>query len=228
MIGILAGMGPKSTAPFVEQVVSLCQEKYGAKNDMDFPPMMIYSCPTPFYLNQSLDHAAMRTAIVVGAQRLAAAGIDYLAVPCNTAHIYFAAIEQAVNVPVLHMVRETCRHLPAHCRKAALLATTGTVQSGIYQSILADSDIACIVEERWQQSVNQILTLIKSGSDPELARACWVNLLTEIAAKADAAVIACTDLNVVHTPSDQLPPCVDSAACLAEALVDRYYLNRKG
>ena len=31
MIGILAGMGPKSTAPFVDKVVQLCQQIYEAK-----------------------------------------------------------------------------------------------------------------------------------------------------------------------------------------------------
>jgi len=31
MIGILAGMGPKSTGPFVDKVVEQCQKIYGAK-----------------------------------------------------------------------------------------------------------------------------------------------------------------------------------------------------
>ncbi len=49
-IGILAGMGPKSTAPFIDQVVTECQTRYGAGNDMDFPPMMIHSIPAPFFI----------------------------------------------------------------------------------------------------------------------------------------------------------------------------------
>ena len=60
MIGILAGMGPKSTGPFVDTVVAKCQTIYGAKHDMDFPHMMIYSCPTPFYMDRPIDHEAMK------------------------------------------------------------------------------------------------------------------------------------------------------------------------
>ena len=60
MIGILAGMGPKSTGPFVDTVVAECQTIYGAKHDMDFPHMMIYSCPTPFYMDRPIDHEAMK------------------------------------------------------------------------------------------------------------------------------------------------------------------------
>ena len=54
MIGILAGMGPKSTGPFVDTVVAKCQTIYGAKHDIDFPHMMIYSCPTPFYMDHPI------------------------------------------------------------------------------------------------------------------------------------------------------------------------------
>lgn len=41
MIGILAGVGPKSTGHFVTQVVDAFQSLTGAKDDIDFPPMMI-------------------------------------------------------------------------------------------------------------------------------------------------------------------------------------------
>lgn len=225
MIGILAGMGPKSTAPFVDKVVSLCQEKYGAQNDMDFPPMMIYSCPTPFSLNQSLDHARMRDAIVAGAQRLAATGVNFLAIPCNTAHLYFADIQQSVAAPVLNMVQETVRRLPSSCRTVALLATPGTIQSGIYQSALETSGIVCVCDDQWQDSVQRILALIKTGGDLDHARHCWSGLLNQLAAEVDAAVIACTDLNVVHDGATRTLICIDSSACLAEAVVDKYYLR---
>jgi hypothetical protein len=36
-IGILAGMGPRSTGPFVDRVVAECQLQYGARHDIDFP-----------------------------------------------------------------------------------------------------------------------------------------------------------------------------------------------
>ena len=93
MIGVLAGMGPKSTAPFIDKIVQLCQEMYGAKHDIDFPPMMIYSCPTPFFLDRPLDHGALELSIIRGAQKLAATGVDFIVIPCNTAHRYFDHIK---------------------------------------------------------------------------------------------------------------------------------------
>ena len=54
VIGILAGMGPRSTAPFVDMVVDECQRQYGARYDIDFPPMQIYALPTPFYIDRPI------------------------------------------------------------------------------------------------------------------------------------------------------------------------------
>ncbi|HLF03129.1 MAG TPA: aspartate/glutamate racemase family protein, partial [Anaerolineales bacterium] len=88
-IGILAGMGPRSTAPFVDLVVTECQRQYGATRDLDFPPMMIYALPAPFDLDRPLDHEALRSAIGEGLRRLEATGVAFIAMPCNSAHIYY-------------------------------------------------------------------------------------------------------------------------------------------
>jgi aspartate racemase len=60
MIGILAGMGPRSTAPFIDAVVDQCQVIYGASLDEEFPKMMILSLPTPFYVDRPIDHEEMK------------------------------------------------------------------------------------------------------------------------------------------------------------------------
>ena len=56
LIGILAGMGPRSTAPFLDLVIDECQLQYGAKYDEEFPHMMVYSLPTPFYIDRPINH----------------------------------------------------------------------------------------------------------------------------------------------------------------------------
>lgn len=59
LIGILAGMGPRSTGPFLDLVVTECQLQYGARDDADFPKMMICSQPVPFYEDRPNDNAAI-------------------------------------------------------------------------------------------------------------------------------------------------------------------------
>ncbi|WP_439033430.1 amino acid racemase [Bacillus paranthracis] len=222
MIGILAGMGPKSTGPFVDTVVAECQTIYGAKHDMDFPHMMIYSCPTPFYMDRPIDHEAMKKAIIEGAQKLESTGASFIAMPCNTAHLYFEELQQSLSIPILNIVDETLKAIPETAKRVALLATEATVQAGIYQDVIAKCNIEYIHYERWQESINQIITYIKSG-EVEEARELWNALVLQLKDEVDTAIIACTDLNVVASEDF-----VDSSQCLAKAVVRMYVENIRG
>ncbi|MCQ0953805.1 amino acid racemase [Bacillus cereus] len=221
MIGILAGMGPKSTGPFVDTVVAECQTIYGAKHDMDFPHMMIYSCPTPFYMDRPIDHEAMKKAIIEGAQKLESTGAGFIAMSCNTAHLYFEELQQSLSIPILNIVDETLKAIPETAKRVALLATEATVQAGIYQDGIAKRNIEYIHYEQWQESINQIITYIKSG-EVEEARELWSALVLQLKDEVDTAIIACTDLNVVASEDF-----VDSAQCLAKAVVRMYLSNTK-
>ncbi|HFJ9420737.1 amino-acid racemase [Bacillus cereus] len=222
MIGILAGMGPKSTGPFVDTVVAECQTIYGAKHDMDFPHMMIYSCPTPFYMDRPIDHAAMKKAIIEGAQKLESTGASFIAMPCNTAHLYFEELQQSLSIPILNIVGETLKAIPETAKRVALLATEATVQAGIYQDGIAKRNIEYIHHEKWQDMINQIITYIKSGKVEE-ARELWNALVLQLREEVDTAIIACTDLNVVA-----IEDFVDSSQCLAKAVVKMYVENIRG
>ncbi|PGZ56292.1 amino-acid racemase [Bacillus anthracis] len=219
MIGILAGMGPKSTGPFVDTVVAKCQTIYGAKHDMDFPHMMIYSCPTPFYMDRPIDHEAMKKAIIKGAQKLESTGVEFIAMPCNTAHLYFEELQRSLSIPILNIVDETLQAIPKNVKRVALLATEATVQAGIYQDGITKRDIEYIHHETWQEMINQIITYIKYG-EVEEARELWNALVLKLREEVDTAIIACTDLNVVASEDF-----VDSSQCLAKAVVRMYVGN---
>ncbi|MED0873944.1 aspartate/glutamate racemase family protein [Bacillus mobilis] len=219
MIGILAGMGPKSTGPFVDTVVAGCQTIYGAKHDMDFPHMMIYSCPTPFYMDRPIDYEAMKKAIIEGAQKLESTGVDFIAMPCNTAHLYFEELQHSLSIPILNIVDETLQTIPENIKRVALLATEATIQAGIYQDGIAKRNIEYIHHEKWQTMINQIITYIKSG-EVEEARKLWSALVLQLKDEVDTAIIACTDLNVVANEDF-----VDSSQCLAKAVVRMYVEN---
>ncbi|PKJ57459.1 aspartate/glutamate racemase family protein [Bacillus sp. SN10] len=221
MIGILAGMGPKSTGPFVDTIVAECQTIYGAKHDMDFPHMMIYSCPTPFYMDRPIDHEAMKKAIIEGAQKLESIGTSFIAMPCNTAHLYFDELQRSLSIPILNIVDETLKAIPQTAKRVALLATEATVQAEIYQDGIAKRNIEYIHYEQWQEMINQIITYIKSG-EVEEARKLWSALVVQLKDEVDTAIIACTDLNVVASEDF-----VDSAQCLAKAVVRMYLSNKR-
>src|SRR5262245_50526346 len=223
LIGILAGMGPRSTAPFVDMVVDECQRQYGAKDDEDFPPMMIYSLPAPFYLDRPLDHAALEAAIRAGLQKLASTGVAFIAMPCNTAHIFYQQLAASVDVPLLNLIDEALSVMPPGAGTIGLLATRPTVGAGIYQQGIERAGKRLVADEAWQSQMDALLAALKSSPDRHAASVLWQDLMADlVAAGVDTVVLACTDLNAV---SGAVPPnvaVVDATRCLAEAAVRKW------
>jgi aspartate racemase len=225
-IGILAGMGPRSTAPFIDLVVTECQTQYGARDDIDFPKMMICSQPAPFYEDRPVDHAALEAAIRGGLQDLERTGAAFLAIACNTAHIYYPQLAAAVRVPVLNMVDLTVAAIPASARKLAVIAARPTAESGLYQAAIRERGFD-VVEVEWQSAIDHLLGLTRTSTDSELFARLWAALIDEaVAVRADAIVVACLDLSGVLRHAASPVPMVDASHCLAHAIVAEWLRRR--
>lgn len=214
-------MGPRSTAPFVDLVVDQCQAQYGAQFDIDFPQMLILSRPTPFYLDRLINHDDLKQSIIEGVLKLEASGVSFIAIPCNSAHVYLDELQKRTRVPLLNMVEETLLRLPQASR-VALFATKPTIDCGIYQRGLERAGRELVIDLAWQKSMTSVIQNIKSG---QLDRALceWLEVVLQLEkAGVEAIVSACTDLNVVISRQKMDLPLVDSARALAEATVARY------
>lgn len=227
LIGILAGMGPRSTAPFIDLVVTECQRQYGARHDIDFPKMMICSQPAPFYEDRPTDHAALEAAIRDGLQHLERTGADFLAIACNTAHIYYQQLAAAVNVPLLNMVELTVAVMPESARKVALIAARPTVESEIYQTGLRQRGFT-LVDVDWQLQVDALLGAVRVTTDAGFFANQWKGLLERAEkAEADIVVVACLDLSGIVRHASTNLRLIDAAQCLAQEIVKQWLLKRE-
>lgn len=219
IIGILAGMGPRSTGPFIDLVITQCQLQYGARHDIDFPKMLICSQPAPFYEDRPTDHAALEAAIREGLQDLEAAGADFLAIACNTAHIYYANLAASVRVKLLDIVELTAKAVPASRRRVALVAARPTVEARIFQDALRAQGRE-VYELDWQDDVDRLLAATRTTSEPAVFARFWRDIADRArAANVDAVVVACLDLSGVIRHADPSLRIVDAADCLAKAVV---------
>jgi aspartate racemase len=230
MIGILAGMGPRSTAPFVDLVVTEFQRQCGARHDMDFPPMMVLSWPTPFYVDRSVDHDAMLESLTCGLRKLERAGADYIALPSNVAHLWYDAIKDCISVPLIDMIGETITATPMEARRIALIATRPTVSANLYQERLyarCTDRRTCVMEtDPWQMEVDDLIRTVKTTRRRSIAEARWRDLLECIYLEgADAVILACTDISAIADLSDTPIPVIDAAQSLAAAVVRWYRLH---
>jgi aspartate racemase len=219
-------MGPRSTAPFVDLVVTECQLQYGARDDIDFPKMMICSQPTPFYDDRPIDHEAMEGAVWEGLSDLERTGADFLAIACNTAHIYYPRLAARAGVPLLDMVELTLASLPESVRAPALVAARPTVESRVYQSRMEARGLRPVVGD-WQAETDRLLGVIRTTTDAAAIERAWSGVLERVEAEGpDTIVVACLDLSGVIGHARTALPVVDAARCLAREVVRQWLLRR--
>ncbi|GHV04800.1 aspartate racemase [Clostridia bacterium] len=131
-LGVIGGMGPEATARFYELFTTLDD----AACDQDRPDAIIISRPsipdrTRHLLGLSGDDPAPH--IVQAAQQLAAMGADCAAIPCLTSHCYLPRILPELKLPLIDMVKATTEAVAQ--RRVGLLATDGTVQTGLFAAL---------------------------------------------------------------------------------------------
>jgi len=212
-------MGPRSTAPFIDLVISECQKKYGAKHDIDFPPMFIYSLPTPFYINKPVDREQMKKVVLEGLKKLESTGVDFIAMPCNTVYVYFDELQSSLKVPLLNIVNETIASLSTDAGKIGLLATRATVESRVYQKYFSDR---IIWMDTWQILADEMITKVKAGVANSQFEQSWNSLIKLIQrAGCSSMILACTDLSALGYMTSGIEV-VDSTKCLASAVVREY------
>ncbi len=224
LIGILGGLGPRASAYFYERITTLCV----ASCDQEHPDLLISSCAsTPdrtAYLLGKSEHSPLPT-MLKEAERLCRAGVDVLAIPCNTAHSFYAHIASAVRVPVLNIVAETIKEAKA-CgfQRVAVLATEGTVKAGTYDRFCREAGIEVVYpkEATQKQLTSLIYQHVKEGKPKDervASEALQAIILEQQNAGAQGVILGCTELSLVYLHLSQTTRVIDSTDALARAVL---------
>lgn len=223
-IGIVGGMGPAATADLMKKITDMTD----ADCDQDHIHLLIDSDINIPDRTAAILHGGEDPVpeLLAAAKRLESIGADFLIMPCNTAHWFIPALESEVGIPFLNMPVETARLLKTmNVETAAVLATDGTVQSGLYEEALLAEGISAIYPDVEQQKtvMSLIYDYIKRGIlDPELLPK------EEIAAVcsdlrirgAEAVLLACTELPVAFGMMGLYEDdCIDPTSVLAGAAI---------
>lgn len=159
--------------------------------------------------------------LIAMAQRLQAAGATALAMPCNTAHHYAAALQSAVSIPLLNMVdlsvAEAARRL-GDGAQLGILASPAVKKVGVFDAALAASALVPL----WPSQPDlmlQAIRLIKAQGDTPDARAQLADAAAELALHgARAVLVACSEFSMI---ADAVPPgviAIDTVDVLAAAI----------
>jgi aspartate racemase len=225
MLGVLGGMGPLASAQFMLRLTLLTP----ASRDQDHIPAVLWSDP------RVPDRTRGRCAggddplpwLLRGIEALKRAGCGAIAIPCNTAHGWYDAMQEAAEMPILHIVDAAAAELrrcgigPA---TIGVMGTQGTLGMRLYQDRLHSQGWDCIVPTNDEMAtlVTPAIAEVKANRVAE-AYAPLAEVVNRLATRGAAAVVlGCTEipLGIQAGPQDALHvPVIDTIDALARAAI---------
>jgi aspartate racemase len=222
VIGILGGMGPEATLDLYRHIIELTP----ANRDQDHIQVLIFSNPKIPDRTKAIAERGESplTHLIESARLLESSGAGILAMPCNAAHHFLPEIRREIGIPFLDMIEETCRRFQAQLPNAnavGLIASIGTVCSGVYSKALSRSGIDVLLPEdedqkRIQTAIDQVKTRTHDRSTQETFQLIGTRLIN---AGAAAIILGCTEVPLAFNPVEVDYASFNSTKILAEAAV---------
>lgn len=207
-IGIIGGVGPAATTDFMDKVFLHTQ----ARRDQDHLQMIVEHNPKiPDRTEHLLGNGSDPTiALYAACKKLEANEANIIAIPCNTAHAFVERIQPYLGIPIVNMLSETIAYLtrqhPAR-QRVGLLATTGTVQSGIYHELAIAAGLKLIQPDATHQALvmqaiygeQGVKAGFREGICQSHLHAALVHLVEQ---GVEAVILGCTELPILLAQSD--------------------------
>lgn len=198
-VGIIGGMGPMATIDLYKKITLNTK----AERDQDHLHILIDSNTkipdrTNFILNGG---ESPLPELERSAQRLAQAGCDFLIIPCNTSHYFYDTLTRSVSIPILNLPDTSVEHICERFGKGVrvgVLATDGTLRSGIYDQYLHKYGLEVVKPKRHQRSVMEyIYEGIKKNNLDYPTEGLKAAIAEMEEQGAEAFILGCTEFSVV-------------------------------
>lgn len=197
-LGVIGGLGPIATSYFMELVIKMTD----ASIDQQHINMIVYSRPdipdrTEYILDNSKPNPLPE--IVKIGHALAGQNSDFIAIPCITAHYFYDTLKKEIPVPIINIVTETVEYLAKNnIKRVGIMATDGTVKSGLFQKAIEDNEMESVVpsSERQKDVMSLIYDCVKADSPIDMKK---FNVVKNelIANGCEAIILGCTELSLI-------------------------------
>lgn len=196
-VGVLGGMGPLAGATYILRLVRLTP----AARDQDHISAILVNDPSvpDRTAAQLAGGPSPLPSMIRGIETLVKAGADCIAIPCNTAHLWFDELQKASSIPLLNIVAAVIQDLQRHDihhGTIGILGTPATIKFGLYQKGLGAAGYTPIVPDpnEIQRLLVPAIAAVKANQ-LEAAYDPVVEVIHALKQKgAQAIVLGCTEL----------------------------------
>ena len=222
-IGLLGGMSWESTALYYRRINEETRRRRGGLHSAPIAMVSVDFHEIESLQKQGAWDAAGR--ILAGeAQKVEAAGADLLLICTNTMHKVADTIQQAIDIPVLHLADATAARITAEgFSSVGLLGTRFTMEQDFYRGRLEAQGLAVRVPD--PDGIDTVHRVIYDelclGVVRDESRADYLAIVDDLVSHgAEAVIEGCTEITLLLQQEHTEVPLFDTTAIHAEVAVE--------
>lgn len=221
-LGVIGGMGPLATCDFVNRVVLYT----AANNDQEHISVCVLNASYIPDRTKAILNAGKSPVVEINKcfSQLSKIGVNFVVIPCNTAHYFSDEFIYSSDMIFLNMIEETGKFLGKYTcdRKVFILGTEGVSRSKIYDKSIKES-VVCYPNDSEQMEISTLIIKIKSGFTHKTLRNIFTNLLERINTRVNGCIflIACTELSGFYDITSEKYQCFDTMDILAISTIKK-------
>ncbi len=223
-IGLLGGMSWESTQTYYRAINETVKRRLGGLHSAE---IVLYSVDfDPIEkLQQAGDWTKAGNVLCRVAQRIEAAGADFLMICTNTMHKVADQVAAAIKIPLLHIADATGEAIEkAGIRRVGLLGTAFTMEQDFYKGRLKEKyGLEVVVpDESDRRKVHDIIfrELCLGDIRPQ-SKQVYIDIIDRLAQKdAEAVILGCTEIGLLIKQAETPVPLYDTTSIHAEKAVE--------
>lgn len=222
---ILGGMGPQASHRLHQLLLEKSLSFHRGQPD-EFPAILHASMPVPDIIASSDKYESAVGLVTATCEQLPLNQAGAIGMACNTAHLMVDRLPLA-DTAFISMIDAVVARVDSNGRKrVGLLASPRTIRMNLYSSAFASKGIESVIpDEQEQRELHDIIAAVIAGGDVAGLRDRLNTVVDSLQARgADCVLLGCTELPLVGI--DTSLPVIDSLDVLADAMLEKYYLDR--
>jgi aspartate racemase len=226
IIGLIGGMGPFASAYFYKLLIKKSSDGYGAKNNDDFPEILIDSVPVPDFVSDISRLREAKTMLILRVKKMNEYGMESIGLVCNTGHILYSALSKVSKAKFYSMIDLVSEEAGRRgYKKVGVLATPTTIKFNLYGKALFEKGIKTVYPKLETQKLHEsvIRNLIAGKRVSDEVKKLEISARELIHKDSlDGIILGCTELPLVF-PKNKFENVIDCMDILADKLLERYY-----
>ncbi len=223
-IGLIGGMSWESSAEYYRLINTGVKARLGGHNNAN--SLMV---TVNFDYIKTLQHAdqwdQLASEMAKAARSLQAGGADFIVLCTNTMHKVWSAIEDAVDIPALHIADPTAAAIKqAGYNKVGLLGTRFTMEQDFHRGRLEQlHNLEVIVPSDADRALVHavIYDELCHGSIEASSRQQFQRVIQDLKAQgAQCVILGCTEIMLLIAQNDSVLPVFDTTALHVAAAID--------